>query len=220
MKVILFGATGMIGQGALRECLLDPAVERVLAVGRRATGQQHDKLREIVHQDLFDLGPLAAELAGYDACFFCLGASSAGMSEADYRRLTFDLTLAVARKLAEISPAMTFLYVSGAGTDSTARGRSMWARVKGETENALLALPFKAAYMLRPGFIQPLHGIVSGTGLYRAIYAVMSPVYPLLKRAFPAQLMTTESLGKAMIALARRGADKPVLEARDLNALA
>lgn len=220
MKVILFGATGMIGQGALRECLLDPAVERVLAVGRRATGQQHDKLREIVREDLFDLAPLAADLAGYDACFFCLGASSAGMSEADYRRLTFDLTLAVARKLAEISPAMTFLYVSGAGTDSTARGGSMWARVKGETENALLALPFKAAYMLRPGFIQPLHGIVSGTGLYRAIYAVMSPVYPLLKRAFPAQLMTTESLGKAMIALARRGADKPVLEARDLNALA
>jgi uncharacterized protein YbjT (DUF2867 family) len=220
MKVLLFGATGMIGQGALRECLLDPAVERVLTVGRSATGQKHDKLREIVHADLFDLAPIAAELAGHDACFFCLGASSAGMKEADYRRLTFDLTLSVARTLAEISPGMTFLYVSGAGTDSTERGGSMWARVKGETENALLKLPFKAAYMLRPGFIQPLHGIVSRTGLYRAIYAVMSPAYPLLERAFPKHLTTTEKLGKAMIAIARGGAAKPVLEARDLNALA
>src|SRR5580704_18949501 len=138
MKVILFGATGMIGQGALRECLLDPGVEQVLAVGRGATGQPHAKLRELVHADLFDLSAIAADLSGYDACFFCLGVSAAGMTEAAYRRVTYDLTLAVARTLVERSPGMTFLYVSGAGTDSTARGGSMWARVKGETENALL----------------------------------------------------------------------------------
>src|SRR4051812_10840095 len=133
MKVILFGATGMIGQGVLRECLLDPDVERVLAVGRGATGQQHEKLSELVHADLFDLSPILDELAGYDACFFCLGVSSAGMSEADYRRVTLDLTLSVGRALAERSPGMKFLYISGAGTDGTERGGSMWARVKGET---------------------------------------------------------------------------------------
>jgi uncharacterized protein YbjT (DUF2867 family) len=213
MKVILFGATGMVGQGALRECLLDPEVSAVLTVGRTATGQKHDKLREIVHADLFDLSPIAAELSGYDACFFCLGASSAGMNEASYRRLTYDLTLSVAR--AVVGPGMTFVFVSGAGTDSN--GRAMWARVKGETENALLAMPFKAAYMLRPGFIQPLHGITSRTFAYRAAYAVIKPLSPLLKAIFPAQILTTETLGRAMLALARKGARKRVLEARDIN---
>jgi uncharacterized protein YbjT (DUF2867 family) len=217
MKVILFGATGMIGQGVLRECLLDPGVTAVLAVGRSATGQKHEKLREIVREDLFDLSPIAGDLAGYDACFFCLGVSSAGMSQESYRRVTYDLTLAVARAL--VGPGMTFLYVSGAGTDSTARGRSMWARVKGETENALLALPFKAAYMLRPGFIQPLHGITSRTGLYRAAYAVAGPLYPVLKRLLPNLVTTTERLGRAMIRVAREGAPKHVLEGSDLNEL-
>jgi uncharacterized protein YbjT (DUF2867 family) len=220
MKVILFGATGMIGQGVLRECLLDPAVLRVLTVGRKATGEAHEKVRELVRADLFDLGPVAGDLSGYDACFFCLGASAAGMAEAEYRRLTYDLTLSAARLLAERNPGMTFLYVSGAGTDSGGKGSAMWARVKGETENALLALPFKAAYMLRPGIIRPLHGITSRTPLYRAAYAVLGPLFPLVKALAPGQVLTTESLGRAMLEIAAHGAPKPLLEARDLNALA
>jgi uncharacterized protein YbjT (DUF2867 family) len=220
MKVILFGTTGMIGQGALRECLRDPEVESVLAIGRSATGLEHAKLRELVHADLFDLSAIAAELSGYDACFFCLGVSAAGMTEAAYRRVTYDLTLAVARTLVAQSPGMTFLYVSGAGTNSTGRGGAMWARVKGETENALLSLPFKAKHMLRPGLIMPRHGITSRTRLYRVVYAILGPLYPLLNGLFPGQLMTTERLGQAMLVIARHGATKPVLEARDLNDLA
>src|SRR6266496_3069247 len=185
MKVVLFGATGMVGQGVLRECLLDPDVERVLAIGRSSTGQRHDKLREIVRADLTDLTGLEGELAPCDACFFCLGVSSVGMAERDYRRVTYDLTLAVARKLVACNAGMTFVYVSGAGTDSTERGRSMWARVKGETENALLRLPFASACMFRPGFIQPLHGITSRTKLYRAGYAILSPLFPVLNALFP-----------------------------------
>lgn len=219
MKVILFGATGMVGQGVLRECLLDNEVEKVLAIGRATTGQSHEKLREIAHSDLFDLSPLRGELAGYDACFFCLGVSAAGMSEADYRRITYDLTLSVARTLVELNPAMTFLYVSGAGTDSSEKGRSMWARVKGATENALLKLPFKGNYMLRPGFIRPLHGITSKTRLYRVAYAIAWPFTPLLN-ALPGMATTTEKLGKAMIEIAKRGAPHQVLEMRDLNKFA
>jgi uncharacterized protein YbjT (DUF2867 family) len=219
MKVIVFGATGMVGQGVLRECLLDPGVERVLAVGRSPSGQHHEKLAELVVADLFDLAPHQAAFDGFDACFFCLGVSSAGMKEAAYRHLTFDLTLAVARLLASLSPSMTFVYVSGLGTDATARGRVMWARVKGETENALLALPFKAV-MFRPGFIQPLHGITSRTGLYRAFYAVLSPLFPVLDRLAPDAVTTTERLGRAMLSVARRGAPRPVLETADINRVA
>jgi uncharacterized protein YbjT (DUF2867 family) len=219
MKVIIYGATGMVGQGVLRECLLDPGVERVLAVGRAPTGQRHQKLEELVLADLLDLTPHQAALAGFDACFFCLGVSSAGMSEADYRRITFDLTLATARLLAGLSPTMTFIYVSGQGTDATGTGRIMWARVKGETENALLALPFKAV-MFRPGFIQPLHGITSRTVLYRALYAVFSPIFPVLNALAPGAVTTTERLGRAMLAVARRGAPKPVLETGDINEVA
>jgi len=220
MKVILFGATGMVGQGVLRECLLDPGVERVLVVGRRGTGLEHDKLREIVREDLFDLSSVEAELAGYDACFFCLGVSSAGMSEPDYTRVSHDLTMAAAQVLAKVNPGMTFIYVSGAGTDSTESGRTMWARVKGRTENALLKLPFKAAYMFRPGFIQPMHGIRSRTRLYRALYTAVGPLYPLWKTLFPGFVTTTEKVGRAMIRAARDGAPKAVLENRDINALA
>jgi uncharacterized protein YbjT (DUF2867 family) len=169
MKILLFGASGMIGQGVLRECLRDPTVERVLAVVRAPLGQSHEKLQEVVHADLADLAPIGDALAGYDACLDCLGVSSAGMSEADYRRVTYDLTLAIAREVLARNPEITFQYVSGAGTDGSAAGRSMWARVKGETENALLAMPFKASYMLRPGAIQPRHGITSRTTLYRLI---------------------------------------------------
>jgi uncharacterized protein YbjT (DUF2867 family) len=220
MNIILFGATGMIGQGVLRECLLAPDVGRVLAIGRATTGQSHEKLREIAHDDLFDLSPIEGELAGYDACFFCLGISSAGMSEADYHRITYDLTMAVAGSLLKQTPAMTLVFVSGAGTDGTEQGRSMWARVKGKAENALLKLPFKAAYMFRPAFIQPLHGIKSKTKLYRAFYAVTSPLYPLWNALLPNYITTTEEIGRAMLEVARRGATKAILENEDIRALA
>lgn len=220
MKVLLFGATGMVGMGVLRECLLDPRVEKVVTVGRASTGQLHGKLGEVVHADLKNLGPVESELAGFDACFFCLGVSSAGMSEAEYRVITKDLTLSVATTLARLNPEMTFVYVSGTGTDSTEKGRTMWARVKGETENALFALPFKAKYMFRPGFIQPLHGIRSKTRLYRAIYAMFSPFYPLLKTAAPRWVTNTEAVGKAMIEVAASGSEKLHLENADINRLA
>ena len=217
MKVMVFGGTGMVGQGVLRECLLEPQVESVLVVGRTATGQQHPKLREIVHPDLLDLTPIAGELAGYDACFFCLGVSAVGLSEPDYRRVTYDITMSVARTLATQNPELTFIYVSGMGTDSA--GRAMWARVKGETENALLGLPFRA-YLMRPGLIQPRHGIVSKTAVYRLIYAVLAPLYPVLKVLLPNYLTTTEQVGRAMIRVAQRGGAQRVLEIRDINAAA
>ena len=220
MKVILFGASGMVGQGVLRECLLDPEVQAVLSVGRSATGQTHARLREIAHADFTNFAPIAAELTGYDACFFCLGVSSAGMKEADYRRVTYDFTLAAAEVLARQNPALTFVYVSGAGTDSSEKGRSMWARVKGQTENALLRLPFKAAYMFRPGAIQPLHGIRSKTRLYRAAYVVMAPLWPALRALFPKNVITTEEVGRAMLVVAKRGADQKLLENQNIARLA
>lgn len=217
MKVILFGASGMVGQGVLRECLLDPDITSVLAIGRSPIGQQHEKLREIVRQDLFNYAPIEEQLRGYDACFFCLGASSVGMTEANYRHLTYDLTIAAAQTLAKLNPSMTFIYISGASTDSTGSGRTMWARVKGQTENALLRLPFKAAYMFRPGFIQPLHGIKSKTNWYRAMYAIIRPVYPVLRALFPKYMTTAEELGRAMIQVAKHGATKQVLEVEDIH---
>lgn len=219
MNVILFGASGMVGQGVLRECLRDASVQRVLSIGRGSTGQRHEKLRELNHGNFLDFSGLDDTLSGYDACFYCLGVSSAGMKEADYTRVTHDFTLAAAQPLARLNPGMTFIYVSGAGTDSSEQGRTMWARVKGRTENALLRLPFKAAYMFRPGYIQPLHGIRSRTGIYRAIYATVAPLYPLLKALFPRQLLTTEQLALAMLEAARHGAPKKVLETPDLLAL-
>ncbi len=209
----------MVGQGVLRECLREPVVGEVLAIGRSVIGRQHAKLREIVRADVADLAPVEDRLSGYDACFFCLGVSSTGMKEADYRQKTYDLTLAVAERLARLNPGMTFIYVSGTGTDSTERGSSMWARVKGETENALLRLPFKAAYMFRPGIIRPLHGIRSKTRWYRMFYLVTGPLLALIQRCGPGLVTTTEQVGRAMIAAAGRGAPKTVLENRDINAL-
>lgn len=220
MKVILFGATGMVGQGVLRECLLDPDVEKVLSIGRTETGRKDEKLREIVRGDLGDLSPIAGELSGYDACFFCLGVSSAGMSETDYRKLTYDLTVDAARLLVERNPQMTFIYVSGTGTDSSERGSVMWARVKGATENALLKLPFKAAYMFRPGVIEPLHGATSRTRLYRIGYVALAPIFPLARALFPNSVTTTERVGRAMLNATKRGAPKALLENRDINDLA
>jgi uncharacterized protein YbjT (DUF2867 family) len=219
MKILLFGATGMIGQGVLRECLRDPQVAEVVALVRKPSGQMHAKLREIVHGDFFDYGPIERELAGFDACFFCLGVSAAGLGEADYNRLTHDLTLAAAETLARLHPAMTFSYVSGAGTDSTERGRTMWARVKGRTENDLRRLPFRAVHLFRPGLIQPLHGIRSRTGWYRLIYGVLRPVFPILRILAPDGFTTTERLGRAMIRAASEGAPQAVLETRDINRL-
>jgi len=217
VKVILFGASGMVGQGVLRECLLNPDVSDVLGVSRSALSQQHEKLREILHKDLTNVDSIEEQLQGYDACFFCLGVSSAGMKEADYRHITYDMTMAAAQTLARLNPGMTFIYVSGAGTDSSGRGRSMWARVKGETENALFQLPFKAAYMFRPGLIQPLHGIQSKTRIYRFFYVVLGPFIAWLMAVFPKYVTTTEQIGRAMIIVARQGASKRVLEGQDIN---
>jgi uncharacterized protein YbjT (DUF2867 family) len=217
MKVILFGATGMVGQGVLRECLLDPGVESVLAVGRSPTAQRHAKLREIVHDNFLDYSAIESQLTGYDACFFCLGVSSVGMDEARY--LTYDVTMAAARTLAKLNPQMVFVYVSGRGTDSTEHGRSMWARVKGKTENDLLKLPFKAAYMFRPAGIQPLHGIRSKTAWYQAVYVVAAPLLTLLNRIAPKYMTTTEQVGRAMIKVGRDGFPKPVLESEDISRL-
>ena len=219
MKALLFGATGMVGQGVLRECLLDANVEKVVTVVRRPTGLTDQKLNELVQADLATLGSLEPRLAGFDACFFCAGVSSLGMSEEEYTRVTYDLTLGVARTLLRTSPDLTFLYVSGAGTDSTEKGRMMWARVKGRTENALLSLPLRAAYMFRPGAIMPLHGIRSSTRWYNAAYAAIRPIYPLLRRVAPTMITTTEQLGRAMLAVARKGYSAHVLEMADINRL-
>jgi uncharacterized protein YbjT (DUF2867 family) len=207
----------MVGQGVLRECLQDPSVERVLAIGRSAAGQRHDKLRELVVRDFADFSSIERDLSGYDACFFCLGITSAGMSEADYRRVTYDIAMAAARALVKLNPGMTFIFVSGAGADSSEKGRVMWARVKGQTENALLALPFKGVYVFRPAAIQPLHGIRSKTAWINAAYAVLSPLYPVFKALFPKYVTTTEMVGRAMINVARRGAPQRVLENQDIN---
>jgi uncharacterized protein YbjT (DUF2867 family) len=219
MKVILFGATGMVGQGSLRECLLDPGVESVVAVGRSPTGQRNAKLREIQHNNFFDYSAIESELGGFDACFFCLGVSSVGMSEASYRHLTYDLTLAAATALSKRNPGMVFIYVTGQGTDSTEQGRLMWARVKGKTENDLRKLPFKAAYMFRPAAIQPLHGIRSKTAWTQAFYFATAPVLTLLHRVAPKYVTTTERLGRAMIKVARHGYPRAVLESEDINRL-
>jgi uncharacterized protein YbjT (DUF2867 family) len=214
MKVVLFGATGMVGQGVLRECLRDNGVEAVLAVGRSSTGQQHPKLRELLRKDLFDFGTPGAELQGYDACFFCLGVSSVGMSEAEYTRLTYDLTLGWAQVLARANPAMTFIYVSGAGTS----GNAMWARVKKRTEDALLAL-FPSSYMVRLSMLRPMHGEVSRTRWTRIGYVVFRPLLPLVRAIAPGAVVTTEELGRVMIRAARERPVQRVLEARDLRAL-
>lgn len=220
MKVILFGATGMIGQGVLRECLADPEVERVLCLVRSPLEQTHEKLTVLTHKDFTDYSAVEAQLAGYDACLFCLGISSVGMSEADYTKVTYDYAIAAARALLKVNPAMTFEYVSGASTDGTAKGSVMWARVKGKTENDLLAMPFKAAYMFRPGYIQPLHGIKSKTPLYSAIYSVAGvALYPLIRAVAPNYAINTEQLGRAMIEVAKHGAPKRVLEMPDLHAV-
>jgi uncharacterized protein YbjT (DUF2867 family) len=217
MRVLLFGGTGMVGQGVLRECLLDPDIKNVFTVGRNATGQKHEKLHEWVHHNMLDLSTIENDLSGFDACFFCLGISSMGMTEDRYRSITYDITISVAQTLAKLNPNMTFIYVTAMGTDSTEQGHRMWARVKGRTENALLRLPFKAAFMFRPAGILPLNGVKSKTKLYQAVYNIMRPFYPLLEKFFPKSITTSEQLGRAMIKVARKGYSKPIIESSDIN---
>ena len=219
MNVVLFGATGMVGAGVLIECLDDPRVESVLVVGRRSCGVSHPQLRERIGSDLFDLGDATENLLSLDACFFCLGASAVGMTEAAYQRVTCDLTVATAKSLLDLNPGLTFCYVSGEGTDSTERGRQMWARVKGRTENQLLGMPFDA-YMFRPGYIQPLRGVRHRSRVYRVLHTVLGPFYPLMKRLLPTHVTTTVNVGRAMIVVAAEGHTNPVLENSDINSLA
>ncbi|HUD54653.1 MAG TPA: NAD-dependent epimerase/dehydratase family protein [Terracidiphilus sp.] len=216
MKVLIFGATGMVGQGVLLECLRDPEVELAVTVGRTATGVRDPKLREIVHRDLLHYDGMEESLAGFDACFFCLGVASTGMKEADYERVTYGFTLAAAEALSRANPGMTFIYVSGSGTDSTEHGRIMWARVKGRTENGLLKLPLNA-YAFRPGFIEPMDSIQSKTPSYRLFYKVLGPLLPLMHRMFPNQILSTREIGQAMLAVARHGYAKRILETKDIR---
>ena len=216
IRAIIFGATGMVGEGVLHECLKSPLVESVLVVGRRACEVTHEKLQEVFHKDFYDFSVLESKWKGYNACFFCLGVSSIGMKEEEYRRLTYNLTLAAASTLSKLNPDMTFCYVSGTGTDSTEQGKMMWARVKGKTENDLMKLRFKAACMFRPGYIRPIKGMKRTM----RFSAVLSPVYPALKLLFPGSVCTLEDLGRAMIHAVEKGYPTKILENRDIADLA
>jgi len=210
----------MVGQGVLRECLFDPDVQMVQTIGRTTTGVQNPRLREVARQDLFHYDDVAASLSGFDACFFCLGVSSSGMKEEDYERLTYGITVAAAEVLSRLNPQMTFIYVSGAGADSSEHGRIMWARIKGKTENALMRMQFTAAYMFRPGFIEPLYGARSKTTAYRVFYMLTKPLLPLLRLAFPNYVLTTQQIGRAMLTVAKHGYPKQVLESKDIRSAA
>jgi uncharacterized protein YbjT (DUF2867 family) len=220
MRLVLFGATGMLGSGALIECLAHPDVEAVLSVGRRPCGVAHGKLEEVVHQDLFDYRTVRSRLEGHDACLYCVGVSSVGVSETDYRRVTYEMTLRAAEALLEANRGLSFCYISGAGADATEQSRLMWAREKGRIENRLRVTPFKAVWLFRPGFVQPVKGVRSRTRLYNAVYGGLKPLYPVLERVASSRVTTTEKLGLAMIRAARDGAPEPVLENRDINELA
>lgn len=219
MKVLIFGATGMVGQAALREALAAPDVELVQTVGRAPTGQQHPKLRELVHAEMWHYETVDVDLTGFDACFFSIGVTSSGMNEKTYTHLTYDMALAAAEILARLNPRMVFVYVSGAGADSTETSRIMWERVRGKTENALLKLPFRGVYIFRPGMIEPLDGIKSKTAAYRIFYSLAKPILPLLRRALPRHVLTTRQVGQAMLAVVRNGAQNRVLESADIARL-
>ncbi|HEX4234785.1 MAG TPA: NAD(P)H-binding protein [Caldimonas sp.] len=217
MKVLLFGATGMVGQSVLRECLFAPDVSRITSVSRSRLADVTDpRLEQIVHADMAQPEPIAGQLRGHDACFFCLGVSSVGMDEPTYRHLTYGLTMAIARMLARDTPAMSFAYVSGAGTDSSEQGSRMWARVKGKTENDLLKLPFSRVFLFRPGVIQPLHAVRSKTRLYQAAYVLSRPLLSTMKRLFPNGIVTSEEFGRAMLNAARHEPKSAVLEVADI----
>ncbi len=212
LRVILTGATGMVGEGVLHECLNDNAIDHILVIGRKPSGVSHPKISEIMHEDFFDLSPVAGALAGYDACFFCLGVSSIGLKEEAYKRLTYDLTMTMAGVLQKQDPHIIFCYVSGSGTDSTEKGRSMWARVKGMTENRLLQMFPGRAFMFRPGYMHPTPGLKNTLKLYR----YFTWMYPFMRMVFPWFVSTLSELGKAMIHVAKNGYERPVLEVRDI----
>ncbi|HEX4825075.1 MAG TPA: NAD-dependent epimerase/dehydratase family protein [Candidatus Polarisedimenticolaceae bacterium] len=218
MNVLLFGATGMIGRAALLESLRDGRVRSVLAVGRRPTGVTDSKLRDVVVEDLFDLSAVKDELPACDACFYCLGAASYGMTEAEYSRLTYDLTLSVASSIAAVNTRIAFCFISGDGADPSERGRTMWARVKGKTENALLRMPFRA-FIFRPGYIQPLDGIRTRVTHYRILYAALRPFYGLLRRLSPRHVTDTRRVGRALVAVGLAGHEKRILGCEEINAL-
>ena len=216
IKAIITGVTGMVGEGVLHECLLHPDVETVLVINRKPCGVKHQKLIEIIHEDFFHLSPIENQLKGYNACYFCAGVSSVGKKEDEYRHITYDLTLNFAKTLLKLNRDMTFCYVSGVGTDSTEKGRSMWARVKGKTENDLLRLGFKDAYMFRPGYIQPTKGLKNA---YK-VYKFFTPFYPILKTLFSKYVVSLEELGKTMINVTLYGSEKKVLECKDISQIA
>jgi uncharacterized protein YbjT (DUF2867 family) len=223
MKVVIFGATGMVGQGVLLECLRDPGVETILTVVRKPSGSRppnfpnQEKIRELVHADFQDFTAIEPELIGLDACFFCLGAGSSGMSEADYTRITYGITVAAIRALLKASPNLTFIFISGEGSDSTEKSRIMWARVKGKAENAVLSAGFKSAYVFRPGFIEALDGIESATPLYRKFYKFLRPLMPLLKKLMPKRITSTQQIGRAMLRVTRNGFATRILTTADLT---
>ncbi|MFE9853334.1 NAD-dependent epimerase/dehydratase family protein [Streptomyces sp. NPDC005576] len=219
MRIIVFGASGMIGHGALRASLLDEQVTEVLAVVRSPLDIAHPKLRQIAHTDFTDYTAIQEQLHGLDACLYCLGVSAVGRKEDEYTRVTRDYALAAARALAAANPALTFCYVSGEGTDPTEKSRQMWARVKGRTENELLALPI-SAHVFRPGYVQPVDGAVSRTPLYRTVYRITAGLYPLLRRAAPRYVTTTRAIGRAMLAVTHaEGTSPSVLRNGDINDL-
>jgi len=220
MKVIIWGATGMVGQGVLRECLRAEDVTSVIAVGRSAPTVQHFKLQTLIHEDLLHYDTITPRLTGVDACFFCLGVSSMGMSEQEYTRITRDMLLAAATTLVTLNPSMTFVYLSGSGADSSGKSRTMWERVRGGAENALRLLAFKSVYILRPGIILPRHGEVSKTPLYRFLYRLLGPLMSPLRPLYPGYILTTEVMGLAMLNLARKGFPESLLNSKQINAIA
>ncbi|GEM50560.1 NAD-dependent epimerase/dehydratase family protein [Empedobacter brevis] len=215
LKVIITGATGMVGEGILQECLTNPEVEKILLINRKPSGYSHPKIEEIIHPDLSDISSLSEKVTGYDACYFCAGVSSVGMNEEQYTKVTYDLTLGFAKTLAALNPQMTFCYVSGASTDSTEKGKQMWARVKGKTENDLMQLPFKAVYNFRPAFMKPSKGAKNVKGLFK----VINTLYPVFRLFSTTYFLTLEEVGKAMIKATTNGYSKPVLEVKDIAAL-
>ncbi len=216
IKTVITGSTGMVGEGVLNECLKHPDVESVLVINRKPCGVVHNKLKEIIHKDFFDLSQVESQLSGYNACYFCAGVSSVGKKENEYKRITYDLTMNFAKTFLRLNPEIVLTYVSGVGTDSTEKGKSMWARVKGKTENDLLKLPFKAAYMFRPGYIQPTKGLLN---TYK-IYNVLAPLYPIWKILFPKYVVTNEEIGKAMINVVLKGPEKKILDCIDIRKIA
>jgi len=216
IKVIITGATGMVGKGVLLECLASDKVDKILLLSRSSIGIENDKITEIIHKDFYNFSTYYDAFKGYDACYFCLGTSSFRMKEREYNEITYKMTLHLAKLLSEVNPEMSFCYVSGVGTDTTEMGRSMWARVKGKTENAILKLPFKSAFMFRPGFIQPVNGVKSKTSLYKTIYSIVGPFYPLLKWMNPNGLITTNDLAKAMIKTTLDGYDEAIIYNKDI----